>query len=97
MNYVNRLLYISLTNELISGSLDSLLQIWSSTSSSSDFVERQNIESSSLIESLCQINENKNDPKIIEFAIEHEIGQIMIWSKQINESNYSLCKTLQPL
>jgi hypothetical protein len=95
---VSRLLYISQTNELIFGSnySPSLLQIWSSSSSSSssDFVERQKIETSSSICSLCQLNETRNR---IEFASGHTKGQIMIWSKQINESNYySLCKTLQP-
>jgi hypothetical protein len=96
---VYRLLYISHTNELIFGS-DSflnLLQIWSpspfSSSSSSDFVEKQKIETSSGIESLCQLNENRNR---IEFASGHPYGQIMIWSKQINESKYSLSKSLQP-
>jgi hypothetical protein len=102
---VERLLYISQTNELISGSNSSpsyLLQIWStspssssSSSSSSDFVERQKIETSSGIWSLCQLKENRNR---IEFASGHYNGQIMIWSKQqqINASNYSLSKTLRP-
>jgi hypothetical protein len=97
LNNVWRLLYISQTNELISGSHSSLLQIWSSpsSSSSSDFVEKQKIKtSSSYIYSLCLINENRNR---IEFASGHSNGQIMIWSKQqIIESNYSLYKTLQP-
>jgi hypothetical protein len=93
------LLYISQTNELIfaSDSSYSFLKIWSSpfASSSSDFVERQKIEtSSSWVRSLCQLNENINR---IEFASGHNNGQIMIWSKeqQIN-SEYSLCKTLKP-
>ena len=43
---------------------------------------------------MCQINETRNR---IEFASGHTKGQIMIWSKQeINESKYSLCKTLHP-
>ena len=78
----------------------SLLQIWSpssSSSSSSDFVERQKIEiPSSRIFSLCHLN--RNDSKRIEFASGHENGQIMIWSKQqqLNESNhYSSIRTLQ--
>ncbi len=96
---VLRILYISRTNELISGSnyYPSLLQIWSPSpsSSSSDFVERQKIETSSKIVSLCQINENDTKSRI-EFASGHEYGQIMIWSKQINESNhYSSIRTLQ--
>jgi hypothetical protein len=100
VNYVSRLLYISQTNELISGSPSSLLQIWlspsssSSSSSSSNFVETQKIQtSSSDIRSLCQLNENRNR---IEFASGHLNGQIMIWSKQQQEINYSLYKTLQP-
>jgi hypothetical protein len=101
---VKTLLYISLTNELISGSFsfDSPLQIWSpspssssSSSSSSDFVERQTIQRAYNIESLCQINRNDSRSRI-EFASGHLDGQIMIWSKQINESNYSLIRTLQP-
>jgi hypothetical protein len=95
-----RLLYISQTNELIFDSdcySPPLLQIWSSSSSSSssssDFVEKQKIKTSYGIYSLCQLNENRNR---IEFASGHSNGQIMIWSKQINESNYSLSKTLQP-
>jgi WD40 repeat protein len=95
---VCRLLYISQTNELIfnsDSSYPSLLHIWStsSSSSSSDFVERQKIETSDFIWSLCQLNENRNR---IEFASGHLNGQIMIWSKQQQEINYSLCKTLQP-
>jgi hypothetical protein len=95
---VKSLLYISLTNELISGSASYLLQIWS-PSSSSDFVERQKIEipSSPGIWSLCQIN--KNDSRRIEFASGHLNGQIIIWSKpqqQINESKYSVSRKLQP-
>jgi hypothetical protein len=93
---VSKLLYISQTNELIFGSsYPSLLHIWSSpSSSSSDFVKKQKIHPSSSIYSLCQLNENKNR---IEFASGHWNGQIMIWSKQqINESNYSLRKTLKP-
>jgi WD40 repeat protein len=95
---VSTLLYISLTNELISGSSSlsspSLLQIWSS--SSYDFVQRQKIQTSSGIESLCQIN--GNDSKRIEFASGQRNGQIMIWSKQqqTNESEYSSIRTLQP-
>jgi hypothetical protein len=101
LNEVKTLLYVSLTNELIFES-GSLLQIWSPSSSSSsssfssDFVERQKIETSSPISLLCQIN--KNDSSTIEFASGHRNGQIMIWSKQpqINESEYySLLKTLQ--
>jgi hypothetical protein len=98
---VSRLLYISLTNELISGShSSSLLQIWSpsssSSSSSSDFVKRQKIETSSGIYSLCHLNRN-NDSRRVEFASGHYNGQIMIWSKQINESQYSSSiRTLQP-
>jgi WD40 repeat protein len=89
---VDRLLYISQTNELIFASSPSLLlQIWSS-SSSSDFVERQKIQTSSCIHSLCQLNDSNRNR--IEFASSHRNGQIMIWSKQ--EINYSLCKTLQP-
>jgi hypothetical protein len=94
VKYVLRLLYISQTNELIFDS-PSLLHIWSpSSSSSSDFVEKQKIKTSSSICSLCQLNENRNR---IEFASGHKNGQIIIWSKQqqIN-SEYSLCKTLQP-
>jgi hypothetical protein len=94
---VKTLLYISQTNELIFGSWSSsLLQIWSSSSSSSSskYVEKQKIETSDSIWSLCQLNENRNR---IEFASGHLNGQIMIWSKQqIIESNYSLYKTLQP-
>ncbi len=96
------LLYITHTNELIfaSDSSSSLLQIWSpsspSSSSSSDFVEKQKIEtSSSWIRSLCQINRNESRNRI-EFASGHLNGQIMIWSKQINESKYSLIRTLKP-
>jgi hypothetical protein len=108
VKYVVTLLYISLTNELISGSNFSsspsigLLQIWSpsssSSSSSSDFVEKQKIQTSSTIGPLCHINENRNnDSKRIEFASGHSNGQIMIWSKQqqINESKYSSIRTLQ--
>jgi hypothetical protein len=93
---VCRLLYISQTNELIFESYPSpLLQIWSpSSSSSSNFVEKQKIETSSCIYSLCQLNDSNRNR--IEFASGHSNGQIMIWSKQINESNYSLSKTLQP-
>jgi hypothetical protein len=98
--YVQRMLYISLTNELIFCS-SCLLQIWSpspspSSSSSSDFVEKQKIEAYPFsICSLCQITENKNDSKI-EFASSHMNGQIMIWSKpHENGSNYTLSKTLQ--
>jgi hypothetical protein len=102
VNYVCRLLYISQTNELIFASYSSysFLQIWSpspssSSSSSSDFVERQKIEtSSSDIYSLCQLNDSNRNR--IEFASGHENGQIMIWSKQLQQINYSLCKTLQP-
>jgi hypothetical protein len=76
---VHRLLYISQTNELIFGSPSSLLQIWSSpssfSSSSSDFVKKQKIETSSRIWSLCQLNENRNR---IEFASGHYKGQVMI-------------------
>jgi hypothetical protein len=99
---VQTLLYISHTNELISGSslsFKDFLQIWS-PSCYSDFEERQKIEISSTIWSLCQINKNDSNRRRIEFASCHENGQIMIWSKQqqqINESNhYSLCKKLQP-
>jgi hypothetical protein len=95
VKYVLRLLYISQTNELIFNS-DSpyLLHIWSSpSSSSSNFVERQKIEISDSIYSLCQLNENRNR---IEFASGHDDGQIMIWSKQQINSEYSLCKTLHP-
>ncbi len=102
VKYVQTLLYIA--NELISGSNSypsSLLQIWSpssSSSSSSDFVERQKIEiPSSSIWSLCQINKNNDSKRRIEFASGHSNGQIMIWSKsQINESNYSSIRTLKP-
>jgi hypothetical protein len=101
VKFVHPLLYISLTNELIfrSGhfSYDSFLQIWSpSSSSSSNFVEKQKILiPSSSIKSLCQLNENRNR---IEFASGHTNGQIMIWSKQLQQPqiNYSLCKTLHP-
>jgi hypothetical protein len=97
-------LYISHTNELIfaSDSSSSLLQIWStSSSSSSDFVEIQKIQtSSSWIRSLCQISENRNDDsrRRIEFASGHSNGQIMIWSKQqqINGAMYSSIRTLKP-
>ncbi len=102
---VQRLIYISLTNELIFGSDNSspsLLQIWSPSSSffTSKYKERQKIQipSSSGIWSLCQINRN-NDTKSrrIEFASGHHNGQIMIWSRQINESNhYSSIRTLKP-
>ncbi len=98
-----RLLYISLTNELISGSYlsPSLLQIWSPSSSifTSKYKERQNIEvPSSSIFLLCQINRNDTKSRRIEFASGHENGQIMIWSKQqkINGSEYSSIRTLQP-
>jgi len=40
-----------------------------------------------------------NEDSRIEFASGHENGQIMIWSKQqpqLNESKYSLSKTLKP-
>ncbi len=101
--HVEEILYISQNNELIS-LCGICLQIWSpSSSSSSDFVEKQKIKTSYLehpvISSfgrLCQINEINNDSRRIEFATGHMNGQIMIWSKQINESNYSLIKTLQP-
>jgi hypothetical protein len=96
---VSELLYISLSNELISASFDSpLLQIWSPSSSSSDFKQRQKIKTSSYICSLCQINVNRNDDSRsrIEFASGHENGQICIWSKQINESMYSSIRTLKP-
>jgi hypothetical protein len=105
---VSELLYISHTNELISGShsFPSLLQIWSPISSSSsdlNFVEKQKIQTSSRIYSLRQINEYKNnDSKRIKFASSHGNGQVMIWSKQhqpqqqINESNhYSLIRRLE--
>jgi hypothetical protein len=88
-----RLLYISQTNELIFDSDNSLLQIWSSpssSSSSSDFVERQKIQtSSSGIYSLCQLNDSNRNR--IEFASGHLNGQIMIWSKeqQINSEVFS--------
>jgi hypothetical protein len=61
---VQALIYISLTNELIFES-SYLLQIWfpSSSSSSSDFVERQKIETSSRIWSLCQINKNDDSTR----------------------------------
>jgi hypothetical protein len=103
VNGVLTLLYIPLTNELIFGSFPypySYLQIWSpsfSSSSSSDFVERQKIETcSSWIWSLCQINRNDTKSRRIEFASGHWNGQIKIWSKQINESNhYSLIRTLK--
>ncbi len=97
VNRVYRLLYISLKNELIFGSpySPSYLQIWS-PSSSSDFIERQKIQTSSHIVSLCQINRNDDSKsRRIEFASGHENGQIMIWSKQ-QQINYSLCKTLKP-
>jgi hypothetical protein len=104
-----KLLYISLTNELISGSYpfsSPLLQIWSSSSSSSspsspssssDFVVRQKIKTTSPIWSLCQINKNDTS-KRIEFASGHRNGLIMIWSKQqqINGSNHYSIRTLQP-
>jgi len=93
------LLYIPHTNELIFGSFDSsLLQIWStSTSSSFDFVEKQKIQISSDIWSLCQINKNDTKSRRIEFASGHDNGQVMIWSKQHeNESKYSLIRTLKP-
>ena len=70
MKHVYTLLYISLTNELISGSYPSLLQIWSSPSS--DFKEKQKIQTSADIMSLCQINENRNDSKRKEFASGHD-------------------------
>ena len=82
---------------MISGTYTSLLHIWSSpSSSSSDFVERQKIQTSSSIKSLCQINRNDSNRRRIEFASGHLNGQIMIWSKQINESKYSSIRTLQP-
>jgi hypothetical protein len=98
---VSELLYIPLTNELIfaSDSYPYLLQIWSpSSSSSSDFVERQKMETSyASIWSLCQINNNDTKSRRIEFASGHNRGQVMIWSKQINESNhYSSIRTLKP-
>jgi len=97
---VEAFLYISLTNEFIHGSWDSpsspLLQIWS-TSSSSNFENRKNIEVSSTILAFCQANDNKDDTKRIEFASGHSNGQVMIWSKQNeNGSMYSLSKTLKP-
>jgi hypothetical protein len=95
VEYVLTLIYISQTNELIFGYY-SLLQICSPSSSSSDFVEKQKIETSSNIESLCQINNNDPKSRRIEFASGHDKGQIMIWSKQINESNYSLIRTRKP-
>jgi hypothetical protein len=96
---VSRFIYISQTNELIfESSSPYLLHIWSpspSSSSSSNFVERQKIETSSSIWSLCQINDSNRNR--IEFASGHWNGQIMIWSKeQQPQINYSLCKTLQP-
>jgi hypothetical protein len=96
--WVQILLYISQTNELIFAPSSSLLQIWSSFSSSV-FKEIQEIKTSSGICSFCQINENSNENRNrIEFASGHENGQIMIWSKQpqLNESKYSLSKTLRP-
>jgi hypothetical protein len=98
---VSRLLYISLTNELISGSHSSLLQIWSSssTSSTSDLVEKQKIQTPSWVYSLCQINETRNnDSKRIEFASGHKNGHIMIWSnqQQKDRSNYFSIRTLKP-
>jgi hypothetical protein len=64
------------------------------SSSTSDLVEKQKIQTPSWVYSLCQINENRNR---IEFASGHLNGQIMIWSKQINGSNhYSSIRTLQP-
>jgi len=102
---VEALLYISLTNELIFGSIgssSSLLQIWSpsssTSSSSSEFVERQKIEISSSIVSLCQRNKNDTSRRI-EFASGHKNGKICIWSKQqkINGSNhYSSIRKLKP-
>jgi hypothetical protein len=99
------LVYISRTNELISGSYSEnesfysyLLHIWSpSPSSSSDFKEKQTIKISSRIVSFCQVKETRNESRI-EFASGHSNGQIMIWSKpqKINESKYSLIRTLQP-
>jgi len=99
---VETLLYISLTNELMSGSdsspSSSLLQIWAPSASSFEFEERQRIKTSSGIGSLCQINETRNGSKLIEFVSGHQNGQIMIWSKEqeTNETSYSLSKTLQP-
>jgi hypothetical protein len=94
--YVMPLLYIQLTNELISGSYSpSLLQIWSSQSyASSDFKESQSIDID--VCSLCQIDENGNDSRRIEFASGHENGKIMIWSRQQTTSNYSPIRTLKP-
>jgi hypothetical protein len=93
---VRALLYISLTNELIFAPSSSLLQIWKSHSSFSDFVEKQTIQETSRIESLYQLNEKRNDSRI-EFVSGYENGKICIWSKQqINGSKYSLIRTLQP-
>ena len=42
---------------------------------------------------MCHIN--RNDSSRVEFASGDSNGQIMIWSKQINESKYSSIRTLQ--
>ena len=95
--YVMPLLFISLTNELLSGSYSpDMFQIWSSPSSaSSDFKESQTIDID--VCSLCQIDANGNDSRRrIEFASGHENGKIMIWSRQQTTSNYSPIRTLKP-
>jgi hypothetical protein len=67
VNWVWRLIYISLTNELISGSKWSILQIWSPyiwspffDSFPSDFLlpQKKTILTSSPILSLCEIKKN---------------------------------------
>jgi len=91
-------LHISLTNELISVSFfPELIQIWSSSSPSSNYEKRQTIELPFSICSLCQITENNSDSKV-ELASGSTKGEIQIWSKEINSNNssdYSHIKTLK--
>jgi hypothetical protein len=97
------LLYISITNELICGSYNSIIIFAQSTL----FEKRQEMYSASFLSSdvsslveLTNTTNTKDDMnKLVEFASGHSNGQVMIWRKtkipkQAN-SNYSLIKSLQ--
>jgi hypothetical protein len=95
------LLYISITNELICGSYNSIRIFAHSSSTRSLFELRQEISCSSsfsLNSDVSSLVELSTAKKLVEFASGHSKGQVMIWSKKIlrqTNSNYSLMRALQ--
>jgi hypothetical protein len=100
------LIYISSVKEIIFQNYTNFIQIFQS--SLSLFEKRQDLQMSStdVISLVGLVVDNKDSSSLnnvqnrIEFASGHSSGQIMIWFKQINNSdaytNYSLLKILKP-